>query len=117
MWTRVRGVITGGPEERRSVRFDTGITPTSGCPAIDLDPTETRDPRGGESVSLRGPLVGCLRAAHPGHTVGTTIEPTHLPIALSAVGTRRDVEILGERRGASVVEAPLHDPEGGRMRG
>jgi len=28
-----------------------------------------------------------------------------------------EVEILGERRSASVVEAPLYDPRGERMRG
>jgi dimethylglycine dehydrogenase len=62
-------------------------------------------------------LIGYLRAAHPGHAVGATIGLAYLPIALAAVGTRLEVEILGERRGATVVEAPLYDPSGERMRG
>lgn len=96
---------------------DAGITQTLACIRIDLDPDDSLFPRGGEPVSSAGQLVGYLRAAHPGHAVGTNIGLAYLPIPLSASGTPLDVEILGEQRGASVVEAPLYDPKGGRMRG
>jgi dimethylglycine dehydrogenase len=96
---------------------DAGITQTLACLTIDLDPADSLFPRGGEPVFSREQLVGYLRAAHPGHAVGTTIGLAYLPISLSVSGTPLEVEILGERRGASVVEAPLYDPEGGRMRG
>jgi dimethylglycine dehydrogenase len=96
---------------------DEGIAQTLACLTIDLDPADTLFPRGGEPLLSGDELVGYLRAAHPGHAVGTTIGLAYLPISLSASGTPLEVEILGERRGASVVEAPLYDPTGGRMRG
>jgi dimethylglycine dehydrogenase len=96
---------------------DEGISLSLACLAIDMAATDDLFPRGGEPVYQGDRVVGYLRAAHPGHTVGTTIGLTYLPMALSTAGTRLDIEILGERRGASVVEAPLYDPEGGRMRG
>jgi len=96
---------------------DAGITQTLACLTIDLDPADLLFPRGGEPVFSHEQLVGYLRAAHPGHAVGTTIGLAYLPITFSEVDTHLEVEILGERRGASVVEAPLYDPEGGRMRG
>jgi dimethylglycine dehydrogenase len=61
-------------------------------------------------------LAGYLRAAHPGHAVGRTIGLAYLSDTTSASGTPLEVEILGERRPASVVAAPLYDSEGGRMR-
>jgi glycine cleavage system aminomethyltransferase T len=96
---------------------DEGIAQTLACLTIDLDAADALFPRGGEPVWSDGELVGYLRAAHPGHAVGATIGLAYIPIALSAAGTRLEVEILGERRGAKVVDAPLYDPNGGRMRG
>ncbi|MHB8671612.1 MAG: glycine cleavage T C-terminal barrel domain-containing protein, partial [Acidimicrobiales bacterium] len=96
---------------------DEGLTQTLACLTIDLDPADTLFPRGGEPLMSAGEPVGYLRAAHPGHAVRATIGLAYLPIALAVVGTRLEVEILGERRGATVVEAPLYDPTGERMRG
>ena len=96
---------------------DEGLTQTLACLTIDLDPADTLFPRGGEPLMSAGEPVGYLRAAHPGHAVGATIGLAYLPIALAVVGTRLEVEILGERRAAVVVEAPLYDPSGERMRG
>jgi dimethylglycine dehydrogenase len=73
-------------------------------------------PRGGEPVFAGEALAGYLRAAHPGHTVGRTIGLAYLSTATSVPGTPLEVEILGERRPAFVVTAPLYDREGGRMR-
>lgn len=93
-----------------------GLPRRSPALTIDLDAADALFPRGGEPVWSDGELVGYLRAAHPGHAVGATIGLAYLPIALSAVGTRLEAEILGERRGATVVDAPLYDPNGERMR-
>jgi len=75
-------------------------------------------------VLIGGGVAGCslpYRLASLGRrdtlTVGTSVGLACLPTGLSTVGTRLDAEILGKRRGASVVGAPLYDPEGGRMRG
>jgi dimethylglycine dehydrogenase len=35
----------------------------------------------------------------------------------AAAGTTLDVEILGERYGATVQGAPIYDPSGAKMRG
>ena len=93
-----------------------GVTRRLACLAIDLRPGDDLFPRGGEPVLAGKQFVGYLRAAHPGHAVGRTIGLAYLPTALSEAGTSVEVEILGERRPASVVVAPLYDGEGGRMR-
>lgn len=95
---------------------DHGPERTLACLTIELRPDDDLFPRGGEPVYDGGELVGYLRAAHPGHAVGRTIGLAYLPAQLAAAGGELEVEILGERRGARVVEAPLYDPEGGRMR-
>jgi dimethylglycine dehydrogenase len=83
---------------------------------IDLDPNDDLFPRGGEPVYDDGELVSYLRAANPGHTVGRTIALAYLPTARSAPGRALEVEILEQRRPALVVDTPLYDGEGGRMR-
>jgi len=41
---------------------------------------------------------------------------TYLPVALIAEGTDLEVEILGVFHRASIVEKPLYDPTGAKMR-
>jgi 4-methylaminobutanoate oxidase (formaldehyde-forming) len=86
------------------------------CLTIELLADDDLFPRGGEPVFDGDDLVGYLRAAHPGHAVGRTIGLAYLPSDRADAGRALEVEILGDRRGATVVEAPLYDPEGGRMR-
>ena len=93
-----------------------GVSRRLACLTIDLPPDDDLFPRGGEPVFAPEGLAGYLRAAHPGHAVGRTIGLAYLPEASSAADTLLEVEILGERRPASVVAAPLYDREGGRMR-
>lgn len=93
-----------------------GITRRLACVTIDLAADDDLFPRGGEPVYTRDGLAGYLRAAHPGHAVGLTIGLAYLPRGQSDPGTPLEVEILGERRPASVAAAPLYDQEGGRMR-
>jgi len=93
-----------------------GVTRSLACLTIDVAPDDDLFPRGGEPVFAEEELVGYLRAAHPGHAVGRTIGLAYLPHGAAAPGTPLDIEILGERRPASVVTAPLYDREGGRMR-
>ncbi|HEX5590692.1 MAG TPA: FAD-dependent oxidoreductase [Candidatus Limnocylindrales bacterium] len=86
------------------------------CLTIELEPGDDLFPRGGEPVWSDGELVGYLRAAHPGHAVGRTIGLAYLPTDRATPELSLEVEILGERRPAAVVSAPLYDREGGRMR-
>jgi glycine cleavage system aminomethyltransferase T len=95
---------------------DAGPERRLACLTIDLDPDEDLFPRGGEPVWDGGELVSYLRAAHPGHSVGTTIALAYLPAARSEPGRALEVESLEQRRPALVVDPPLYDGEGGRMR-
>ena len=93
-----------------------GVARHLACLTIDLPAADDLFPRGGEPVYATDGLAGYLRAAQPGHTVGRTIGLAYLPGARSDPGTPLEVEILGERRPARVVDAPLYDRGGGRMR-
>lgn len=93
-----------------------GVGRRLACLTIELAEGDDLFPRGGEPVLGPDGLAGYLRAAHPGHTVGRTIGLAYLPPDLATPGTALEVEILGERRPAAVVVAPLYDEEGGRMR-
>jgi dimethylglycine dehydrogenase len=93
-----------------------GVTRRLSCVTIDVSVDDDLFPRGGEPVYSTAGLAGYLRAAHPGHAVGRTIGLAYLSREQSTPGSPLEVEILGERRSASVVAAPLYDPEGGRMR-
>ena len=61
-------------------------------------------------------VVGYVSAADRGHVVGATIALAYLPVELAEPGTGLAVEILGDRRAATVVRAPLYDPSGERLR-
>lgn len=61
-------------------------------------------------------VVSYVMAGDYGHVVGKTIALAYLPVELAAAGTQLDVEILGERCPATVVEAPLYDPENAKLR-
>lgn len=95
---------------------DAGPERRLACLTIDLEPDDDLFPRGGEPVFDDGELVSYLRAAHPGHSVGKTIALAYLPTARADPGRALEVEILEQRRPALVVDSPLFDGEGGRMR-
>jgi glycine cleavage system aminomethyltransferase T len=79
---------------------------------------ETDDtlPHGDEPVLDGDRVVGYVSAADRGHVVGATIALAYLPVELAEPGTQLEIEILGERRAARVVRAPLFDPEHSRLR-
>ena len=71
---------------------------------------------GGEAVYRDGKVVGRIRGAGYGYTVGKTIGYTYLPIELAGVGTVVQVDVLGDYISAVVSPDPLFDPEGSRLR-
>lgn len=74
-------------------------------------------PHGDEPVlDAEGRVVGYVSAAEYGHAVGATIALAYLPAALAEPGTSLAVDILGERRAATVVRTPLFDPGDTRLR-
>ncbi len=82
--------------------------------------TITIDPRaliyGGEPVYAEGQLLGRLRSGGYGYTVGQTIGLVYLPLALTPLGTRLEVEAFGERFPAEVAPDVLYDPNGERVK-
>lgn len=75
-------------------------------------------PHGGEAIlTSDGRVVGYVSACEHGHVVGKTIVLSYLPSELAHPGTLLDVDVLGERRPATVVDAPLYDPGNARLKG
>ncbi|MEJ2168132.1 MAG: glycine cleavage T C-terminal barrel domain-containing protein [Desulfobacterales bacterium] len=66
---------------------------------------------GGESVRAGGEMVGRIRSAGYGYTIGKDIGLVYLPLELAAAGTEVDVEVLGEQIKARVAERPLVEPK------
>ena len=52
----------------------------------------------------------------PGHAVGQSLAFAYVHPASAAPGTALEVEILGERRPARVLESPAYDPKNERLR-
>jgi len=71
---------------------------------------------GGEAVYSDSRVVGRIRSAGYGYTLGKTIGYTYLPLELARVGEQVFVDVLGEYVAAVVSPDPLFDPEGARLR-
>ncbi len=66
--------------------------------------------------SKDGRIVGWVAAGGYGYSVEKSIIYAYLPIELTKPGTELEVEFLGEQVGAVVVQAPLWDSKGERIR-
>jgi 4-methylaminobutanoate oxidase (formaldehyde-forming) len=51
-----------------------------------------------------------------GYTLGASLAYAYLPHEQAESGTELSVEVFGERVAATVVSAPLFDPNGERLR-
>ena len=71
---------------------------------------------GGEGVYASGQVMGRLRSGGWGYTVAKHIGYVYLPLDLTGVGTRLEVEAFGQRCAAEVAPDVLYDPEGARLR-
>ena len=67
---------------------------------------------GGESVFSGDLLVGRIRSAAYGYSVGRSIGLIYLPPDLAVADTPLSVEIFGDRVPARVATLPLVDPAG-----
>jgi dimethylglycine dehydrogenase len=74
------------------------------------------DAHGYEPVYVGGGLVTYVMGGGYGHTVGESMALAYLPLEHAVDGTEVEVEILGERRPARVLEQALYDPTGERLR-
>ena len=78
------------------------------------------DPRsvalGSEPVRVGGEIVGRVTSGGYGYTVERSIAYAYLPAAAVVPTTRVEVEIFGQWIPGAVVEEPLFDPKGERIR-
>ncbi len=76
------------------------------------------DVLGDEPIWHGGKVVGWVTSGGYGHFVDKSLAQGYVPKALANDTTLRafEIEILGERRSASLITEPLFDPTGARMR-
>jgi len=71
---------------------------------------------GGESVYADGKVVDRIRSGSYGYSIGQDIGLVYLPLALTKAGIELEVQVMGERVKAEVVDLPLVDPKGEKIR-
>jgi 4-methylaminobutanoate oxidase (formaldehyde-forming) len=72
---------------------------------------------GNEPVRVGDEIVARITSGGIGYAVGKSIAFAYLPAGLAEVGTTVSIEVFGEWVDAQVVEDPLWDPAGERIRG
>ncbi len=77
------------------------------------------DVMGDEPVWHAGEVVGWITSGGFAHTVARSVALGYVPAAVAADHEEGafEIEILGERRPATIMPRPLFDPEASRMRG
>jgi len=92
---------------------DEGVTRRLRC----LTLTEPRSSTlGNEPVRAGDDIVARITSGGIGYAVGKSIAFASLPTELADVGTKLQIEVFGEWVDAEVVEDPLWDPAGERIR-
>jgi dimethylglycine dehydrogenase len=81
-----------------------------------VDATDA-DARAFEPVLSDDNHVGYVASGGYGHRIEKSIAFSYLPTEFTAPGTQLSIEILGDRRRATVVETPLYDPQNERLLG
>ena len=74
------------------------------------------DAAGDEPVWCDDAVIGWVTSGGYGHAVGRSLALAYVPATLQDGAPHLAVEILGERRAATIVAQPLYDPGGSRMR-
>lgn len=77
---------------------------------------EAADPLGSEAVWQDGRTVGAVSSAGYGYGIGACLAWAYLKPACATPGTQLAVDVLGERRGATVIDGAVWDPENARPR-
>lgn len=96
-----------GRDPLQHVAENGGPARTLECLVVEADGA---DAHGFEPVRDGEEIVGFVTSGGYGFRVGRSIALAYLPRGYSQPGTRLTVEILGDRRTAEVVRAPLYDP-------
>jgi len=78
--------------------------------------TDDIDAHGNEAILHNGECVGYVTSGGYGHRVGKSIALGYVPSDLVSDDVAFEIELLGERKPATIVMNPLYDADGGRMR-
>jgi dimethylglycine dehydrogenase len=76
------------------------------------------DVLGDEPIWREGKVIGWVTSGGYGHCVDRSLAQGYVPVALAEDNSERafEIEIIGARRTATLLQQPLFDPEGARMR-
>ena len=96
--------IARGPQ-RRLVYLD-----------VDPDPDEPADVIGDEPIWHDGEVVGWVTSGAYAHTCGRSLALGYVPADLAVPGASMEIEIIGHRRPARLLDDAVLDPAGERMR-
>ena len=80
-----------------------------------LDPGDS-DVQGGEPIFAGGQCVGVTTSGGYGHYVRQSLGFGYVPPSVADSGAALTVELLGQRRRATVLDEPVHDPANVRLR-
>ena len=70
-----------------------------------------------EPIWKDGEVVGMVTSGGYAHFAGKSVALGFVPVEMIAPGAAFEVEILGDLRPATLIDEPLFDPKGERMRG
>jgi dimethylglycine dehydrogenase len=76
------------------------------------------DVLGDEPIWQDGKVIGWVTSGGYGHWVDRSLAQGYVPAALAGETAKRafEIEILGDRRAATILAEPSFDPAGERMR-
>jgi dimethylglycine dehydrogenase len=75
------------------------------------------DPLGNEPLfDAQGAMIGRATAGYYGHTLQKSLAIGYVKPAFATVGTQLQIEILGERKRATVLVDSPYDPENNDLR-
>jgi dimethylglycine dehydrogenase len=74
------------------------------------------DPLGNEPIFVKDKLVGRATAGYYGHVLGKSLALGYVKAQYSEVGMEFEIEILGERKKATVVGESPYDPDNQKLR-
>ena len=78
--------------------------------------TSNIDVSNDEAILQADECVGYVTSGGFAHHAGKSVALGYVPAAMTAAGTEFDIEINGKRYAATVIDRPLYDPDGKKMR-
>ncbi|MCZ6579929.1 MAG: FAD-dependent oxidoreductase [Gammaproteobacteria bacterium] len=78
--------------------------------------TDDIDVSNDEAILKDGECVGYVTSGGYAHSVGQSMALGYVPVELAQAGTALEIEIMGDMYSARVIDKPLYDPAGNKMR-